>query len=163
MKIGIGYDSHRFETERPLILGGLEIPSEIGLLGHSDADVLTHAICDALLGAIGEGDLGRHFPDTDPRLKNISSLRILASINDLSLKKGYRIGNIDATVIIEKPRLSDHIAAMRHSLAQVLQIAPELINIKAKSNEAMGFLGRGEGAAALAVVAVAEREMAHGR
>lgn len=155
MKVGFGYDSHRFSAGRPLMLGGVEIPCEEGLLGHSDADVLLHAIGDALIGALGEGDLGRHFPDSDASLKDISSKTLLLHIRGMMEKKEYRINNIDTTIVIEKPRLAPHIGAMVRSIALLFDISEDAVNVKATTNEGMGFTGRGEGAAAFAVVTIA--------
>lgn len=163
MRVGSGYDSHRFAVGRRLILGGHDIPSEMGLLGHSDADVLVHAICDAILGAMAEGDLGRHFPDTDPSLKGISSMNILASVGEMAASKGYRIANVDSTVILEQPRLGAHIPAMIENIARILAIPARWINIKAKTNEGMGFIGRGEGIAALATVLLRKNNDLGGR
>lgn len=154
MKIGIGYDSHRLVAGRPLILGGVEIPSEKGLLGHSDADVLLHAVCDAILGAIGIGDIGKHFPDTDPKYKGISSIHFLEHIRNFVDEKGFKINNLDSTVILEKPKLMPYAEQMKSNIAKALDIPAERVSIKAKTNEGMGFTGRGEGAAAFAVVTV---------
>jgi 2-C-methyl-D-erythritol 2,4-cyclodiphosphate synthase len=152
MRIGFGYDSHRFSEDRRLILGGVEVNYEKGLLGHSDADALIHAIVDAILGALGEGDIGRHFPDTDPNLKGISSLVMLKRVADLAVQRGYYVNNVDSTVILEKPRLSSSIEEMRRNVAKVLGTDSSRVNVKAKTNEKMGFIGRGEGIAAFAVV-----------
>ena len=157
MKIGFGYDSHRFTDNRPLILGGILIPAEKGLAGHSDADVLIHAICDAILGALGEDDIGCHFPDTDPAYKNISSLILLGKIKNIMDGSNYAITNIDASLVIEAPKIRPFVADMKRKLAQTLGITPEQINIKAKTNEGMGFIGRKEGMAAFAAVLL-ERE-----
>jgi 2-C-methyl-D-erythritol 2,4-cyclodiphosphate synthase len=151
MRTGIGYDSHRLAEGRRLIIGGVDIPHEKGLLGHSDADVLLHAVCDAILGAIGAGDIGRHFPDTDPRYKGIDSLKLLDAVKALAAEKGFLLNNIDATVIMEKPKLLPHIGAMIANISRVLGLPEDRINIKAKTNEGMGFTGKGEGVAALAV------------
>ena len=159
MRIGIGYDSHRLVDGRSLILGGLEIPHEKGLLGHSDADVLLHAICDAILGALGEGDIGKHFPDTDPSYKDISSLNLLLSVRNLAFKKNYKINNIDSTVILEKPRLKGHIYKMVQNISKVLEIEANRVNIKATTNEGMGFIGHEEGIAAFAIVSVTEKDV----
>lgn len=156
MKIGFGYDSHRLVTGRKLFLGGIEIPFEKGLLGHSDADVLVHAICDALLGAIGEGDMGRHFPDNDPNYENISSLKILNVVKKLADDKGFRINNIDSTIVLEKPKLMTYASEMAATMGKTLDIASEMINIKAKTNESMGLIGQGEGIIAFAIVTVNE-------
>lgn len=158
MRVGSGYDSHRFAAGRRLILGGLDVPSEKGLLGHSDADVLVHAICDAILGAIAEGDLGRHFPDTEPSLKDVSSMSILESVRGMAAGKGYRIANVDSTVILERPRLASYIPAMIENIARTLAIPAQQINIKVKTNEGMGFIGRGEGIAAMATVLLQKNE-----
>jgi 2-C-methyl-D-erythritol 2,4-cyclodiphosphate synthase len=158
MRIGIGYDSHRLVAGRRLIIGGVDIPHEKGLLGHSDADALLHAICDAILGAIGAGDIGRRFPDTDPRYKDISSLKLLTDVRTMAEEKGYRLSNIDATIILERPKLLGHIGLMVENISRVLDLPIDRINIKAKTNEGMGFTGRGEGMAAFAVVTVKESE-----
>jgi len=150
MRIGIGYDSHRLTEGRKLILGGVDIPFEKGLLGHSDADVLCHAIIDSIVGALGAGDIGSHFPDTDSRWKDASSIEILSKVVDLAGQKGFSIINIDSTVIAEKPRLQPFIETMKDNIAKA-GISSAMINIKAKSNENMGFIGRGEGIAAQAV------------
>jgi len=154
MRVGHGYDAHRLVSGRPLILGGVEIPHPLGLLGHSDADVLTHAIGDALLGAAGLGDLGRHFPDNDPAFKNIRSLILLERIVALVRERGYRVVNVDATVVAEQPRLAPHVPQMVANLAPILSVAPEDVNLKATTTEKMGFTGRREGIAALAVALV---------
>ncbi len=158
MRIGFGYDSHRFSEGRRLIIGGVEVSYEMGLLGHSDADALIHAIVDAIIGALGEGDIGRHFPDTDANLKGISSLVILKRVSDLAAHRGYYVNNIDSTVILEKPRLAPSIDEMRRNIAKVLGTDSSRVNVKAKSNEKMGFIGRGEGIAAFAVVTLARSE-----
>ncbi|MBI5634432.1 MAG: 2-C-methyl-D-erythritol 2,4-cyclodiphosphate synthase [Nitrospirae bacterium] len=150
MRIGTGYDSHRFAEGRKLIIGGIEIPYEKGLTGHSDADVLCHAITDALIGALGQGDIGTHFPDTDPKWKNAVSIELLKSIVELAKMKGYAVVWIDSTIITERPKLAPHIEGMKAAIAQT-GIPAELINIKAKTDEGMGFIGRGEGIAVHAV------------
>jgi 2-C-methyl-D-erythritol 2,4-cyclodiphosphate synthase len=155
-RIGYGYDVHRLVPGRPLILGGVHIPWELGLAGHSDADVLSHAIGDALLGAVAAGDLGRHFPDSDPKFKGISSLVLLEEIMAIVRERGYRVSNVDATIIAQAPKLAPHIPAMIQRLAPVLQIAPEDLNIKATTTEGLGFTGQGQGMAAAAVVLVAK-------
>ncbi len=155
MRIGQGFDAHRLVPGRPLILGGVEIPFPLGLLGHSDADVLSHAIGDALLGAAGEGDLGRHFPDSDPAFKNISSLLLLKRIMTLVAARGLRPVNVDATVIAQRPRLAPHIPEMTANLAAALGLPLDAVNIKATTTEGMGFTGREEGIAASAVVLLA--------
>lgn len=150
MRIGIGYDSHRLVEGRRLIIGGVGIPFEKGLLGHSDGDVLCHAIIDALIGAMGAGDIGKHFPDTDNRWKDASSIMLLKHIVELAKSKGFEIQWIDCIVITEKPKLAPHIGAMKDAISQA-GISPEILNIKAKTNEGMGFIGKGEGIAAQAV------------
>jgi 2-C-methyl-D-erythritol 2,4-cyclodiphosphate synthase len=154
VRVGLGYDAHRLVAGRPLILGGVAIPYEKGLLGHSDADVLTHAIGDALLGAVGAGDLGTHFPDKDPAYKDISSLILLARIMEVVRDRGFAPVNVDATIVAEQPRLASHIPAMQANLAPILGLTPAEVNIKATTTEHMGFTGRGEGMAAYAVVLV---------
>jgi 2-C-methyl-D-erythritol 2,4-cyclodiphosphate synthase len=131
MKVGIGFDSHRLVEGRSLILGGVEIPNDKGLLGHSDADVLLHTICDAILGALGEGDIGGHFPDTDPAYKDISSMKLLMNVRELANKKGYIVNNIDTTVILERPKLKGYINKMIHNISQVLGVEEHFVNIKA--------------------------------
>ena len=148
---GIGYDSHRLAEDRRLVLGGVEIEHERGLAGHSDADVLTHAIIDALLGAAGMGDIGEHFPDTDERYRDADSIVLLHAVLRLLAGGGYRVVHIDSTVIIERPKLSPHRDAIRSCLADALGIARERVNLKATTGEGMGFVGRGEGVAALAI------------
>jgi 2-C-methyl-D-erythritol 2,4-cyclodiphosphate synthase len=150
-RIGIGYDVHRLAPDRDLILGGVPIPYELGLLGHSDADVLTHAICDALLGAAGLGDIGTHFPDSDERYRGISSLRLLEEIRRLIRDAGLKPINVDATIVAERPKLTEHFPAMRRALGDVLGLAPERIGLKATTTEGLGALGRGEGIAAMAI------------
>lgn len=159
MRVGFGYDSHRFAEGRRMIIGGVEVVHERGLLGHSDADALLHAIVDAIIGALGEGDIGKHFPDTDPHLKGISSLVILKRAADLVVQRGYYVNNVDSTVILEKPRLSPSIEEMRRNIAKVLGTEVSKVNVKAKTNEKMGFIGRGEGIAAFAVVTLGRAEV----
>jgi 2-C-methyl-D-erythritol 2,4-cyclodiphosphate synthase len=154
MRVGLGYDAHRLVTGRPLILGGVEIPHGLGLLGYSDADVLTHAIGDALLGAVGAGDLGTHFPDNDPAFKDISSLILLKRIIEIVRDRGFAPRNVDATIVAQAPRLAPHIPLMQANLAPILGLTPAEVNIKATTTEHMGFAGRGEGMAAYAVVLV---------
>jgi 2-C-methyl-D-erythritol 2,4-cyclodiphosphate synthase len=148
---GIGYDIHRFDSERPLVLGGVSIPHQCGLLGHSDADVLCHAIADAILGAVGERDIGHHFPDTDPSIRGISSLMILGRARELADARGGTINNIDATIVAEAPKIGPHFSAIRQNLADTLQIPVDRIGLKATTNEGLGALGRSEGMAALAI------------
>ena len=157
MRSGLGYDSHRFAPDRKLILGGVEIPFDRGLAGHSDADALLHAVCDALLGMAGAGDIGRHFPDSDPAYKNISSLILLERVKQIIEAKGMSINNIDVTVMTEKPRLAPYAEAIAASIAGTLNIPEAVVNIKAKTNESMGFVGREEGIAVLAIANGMER------
>jgi len=154
MRIGTGYDVHRLVVGRKLIIGGVDIPHEKGLLGHSDADVLLHAICDALLGAAGLGDLGRHFPDTDQRFKGISSLKLLGDVGGLLEGKGLRLNNIDATIVAERPKMAPHIDAMVANIAAALQVDGSAVNIKATTTEGLGFTGKGEGIEAYAVCTI---------
>ena len=151
MRVGMGYDVHRLVEDRKLIIGGVEIPYEKGLLGHSDADVLLHAIMDALLGAAALGDIGKHFPDNDDRYKGISSLELLRQVGKLLDEKNYVIENIDATIIAQKPKMAPHIAQMRKNMAEAMQIPEDCLNIKATTEEGLGFTGRGEGIAAQAI------------
>ncbi len=154
MRIGHGYDAHRFGSGDHVVLGGVAIPHDQGLIAHSDGDVLIHALCDALLGAAGLGDIGRHFPDTDPALEGIDSRILLRKVVDELQQRGFKPGNVDATVITQQPRLSGHIEAMQSCLAEDLGIEASLVNIKATTTEKMGFTGRGEGIAAHAVVMI---------
>ena len=158
MRIGTGYDVHRLTADRPLILGGVRIPWEYGLLGHSDADVLLHAIMDALLGAAGLGDIGRHFPDTDPAYEGISSLLLLERTAELLRQEGYGIGNVDATIVAQRPKVGPHIPQMRRNIAEALGTEESRINIKATTEEGLGFTGRGEGMAAQAVCLLIQDE-----
>jgi 2-C-methyl-D-erythritol 2,4-cyclodiphosphate synthase len=158
MRIGFGYDSHRLVEGRRLILGGIDIPHEKGLLGHSDADVLVHAICDAIIGAIGDGDIGRYFPDTDSAYRGISSLKLLHLVCVKAGVKGFVVNNIDSTVVLEGPRLMEFIHDMELNISNTLNIPMERVNVKAKTNEGMGFLGHGEGIAAFAVATVIEKD-----
>jgi 2-C-methyl-D-erythritol 2,4-cyclodiphosphate synthase len=154
MRVGLGYDSHPFAPDRRLVLGGIDIAHERGLAGHSDADVVAHAVTDALLGAAGLGDIGRHFPPTDERWRDADSIELLRHAGQLAAEQNYQVVNIDVTVLCEEPRLAPHADAMCRRLAGALDIAPRLVSVKAKSNEHMGWVGRGEGIAALAVVLV---------
>jgi 2-C-methyl-D-erythritol 2,4-cyclodiphosphate synthase len=156
MRVGFGYDVHPFVSGRPLILGGIKIPYLFGLKGHSDADVLVHAICDALLGAVAEGDIGRHFPDTDAQYRDIQSTILLKKVLTKVREKGFRPVNIDATVVAQKPKLSEIIPRMVKEISDVLEIEAERVNIKATTTEGLGFTGREEGIAAYAVVLVEE-------
>ena len=151
MRVGIGIDFHRFAEDRPLILGGVAVPHKWGLLGHSDADVLTHAVCDALLGAAGLEDIGVHFPDSDPRYRDVSSLDLLKKVMTLLTENHYRPVNIDCAVVAQEPLLSPHFPAMRRTLSSILELSHEQIGLKATTSEYMGIVGRGEGIAALAV------------
>ena len=151
MRIGHGYDVHRLVEERKLILGGVEIPFEKGLLGHSDADVLTHALMDALLGAAGLGDIGKHFPDSDPQYKGISSLELLRHVCKLLRERGFTLGNVDVTLIAQRPKVGPFIPAMRENLAKVLDCSVDCLNIKATTEEKLGFTGEGAGMACHAV------------
>ena len=155
---GIGVDSHRFEPGRPLILGGVDIPNEEGLAGHSDADVLSHAIIDALLGAAGLGDIGQHFPDTDPRFKDADSLELLRTVVVFLEDNGFRIVHVDSTVMMERPKISPYRDAIRETLAAALQLGLGHVNVKATTGERMGFIGRGEGVAAMAMATLERPE-----
>ncbi|MCM1282539.1 MAG: 2-C-methyl-D-erythritol 2,4-cyclodiphosphate synthase [Muribaculaceae bacterium] len=154
MRVGMGYDVHRLTEGRRLVLGGVEVPHTLGLLGHSDADVLVHAIMDALLGAAALGDIGKHFPDDDPAYEGISSIRLLERVRDLVAEEGYVVENVDATIIAQKPKLRPYMEAMEKNIAQALEIAEDQVNLKATTEEGLGFSGRGEGIAAQAVCAL---------
>ena len=156
-RIGHGYDVHKLVEERKLILGGVDVPYEKGLLGHSDADVLVHAICDSLLGAAALGDIGKHFPDTDSRFKNADSLVLLKTVCSLLREKGYEICNIDSTVIAQRPKLASFIPQMRENIARTCGIDAELVNVKATTEEKLGFTGRKEGISAHAVCLVVKK------
>ena len=151
MRVGIGYDVHKLAAGRKLILGGVEIPYDEGLLGHSDADVLTHAVMDALLGAAALGDIGRHFPDTDTAYEGIASMKLLAHVAELLARQGYVVGNIDATIVAQKPKMSPYLAQMEQNIAQVLGISKEQVNIKATTEEGLGFTGKKEGISSQAI------------
>jgi len=151
MRIGNGYDVHKLVAGRRLILGGVDVPHTKGLLGHSDADVLLHALSDAILGAIGEGDIGRHFPDTDPAYKGADSIKLLRHVMALADAKGFRIGNVDTTIVAQRPKLASFIPQMRINIARALSTDEERVNVKATTTEELGFAGRGEGIAAYAV------------
>jgi 2-C-methyl-D-erythritol 2,4-cyclodiphosphate synthase len=151
-RVGTGHDIHRFEAGRPLVLGGVRVPYGWGLAGHSDADVLTHAIMDALLGALALGDIGRHFPDTDPQWKNADSLALLARVVEMIGEQGWQVGNLDAILLAEAPRLAPYLPAMRERLASALGVEADRVSVKAGTHERMGSIGRGEGIAATAVV-----------
>jgi 2-C-methyl-D-erythritol 2,4-cyclodiphosphate synthase len=152
LRIGHGFDVHRFEQGRKLILGGVEIPHSAGLFGHSDADVLLHALMNALLGALAEGDIGTHFPDTDPQYKGISSEKLLARVNAIVARNGFELVNADVTLIAQQPKLAPYYAAMRENVARCLSVAQDHISIKATTTESLGWAGRGEGMAAMTVV-----------
>lgn len=158
MRIGMGYDVHKLVEKRSLILGGVEIPWEKGLLGHSDADVLIHAVMDALLGAAALGDIGKHFPDTDPAYKGISSILLLKHVAGLLREHGYQVGNIDATIIAQKPKMAPHIPLMRKNMAEALGISESRLNIKATTEEGLGFTGREEGIASQAICILEQEE-----
>jgi len=153
-RFGMGYDVHRLVEGRKLILGGVEIPHTLGLLGHSDADVLLHAVADALLGAAALGDIGRHFPDTDPRDEGADSGRLLSHVLELLKEKGYRVGNVDATVVAQKPKLAPHIERMRENIARILETDPDQVNVKATTEEKLGFTGTEQGISAYAVAGI---------
>lgn len=155
-RTGFGYDVHAFAENRKLYLGGVEIPSDKGLLGHSDADVLIHSICDAILGALALGDIGMHFPDTDSHYKNIDSKILLSKVNELMLNKSFKINNIDTTIVMEKPKLKNYIQQIRISLSEILKINIEQISVKATTSEKLGFVGKEEGVKAFATVLLIE-------
>jgi len=157
MRIGHGYDVHRLVEGRKLIMGGVDIHYEKGLLGHSDADVLLHAIADAILGALGEGDIGRHFPDTDPAFKGADSLKLLAHVMAIADQRGYELGNLDATIVAQRPKMAPHIPVMCANIARVLKSTVGQINVKATTEEGLGFTGSGEGISAHAVVLLIRR------
>ena len=154
MRIGIGYDVHRLVEGRKLVLGGVTIPFEKGLLGHSDADVLIHAACDALLGAAGLGDIGLHFPDTDPNLKDISSMIILSKTYNLLKEKGFTVINLDSTIMAEKPKIAPFRESIQENIARTIEIGPECVNVKATTLETLGMMGKGEGIAALCIALI---------
>ena len=157
MRIGHGYDVHRLVEDRKLIMGGVEIPYEKGLLGHSDADVLLHAIADALLGALAMGDIGKHFPDTDPAFKGADSMKLLEHVVGLIGAKGYCVGNLDATIIAQKPKMAPYIQTMRENIARACGVEVDRINVKATTEEGLGFTGTGEGISAHAVVLLTQK------
>jgi 2-C-methyl-D-erythritol 2,4-cyclodiphosphate synthase len=153
-RVGIGFDAHRLVKGRPLIIGGVRIPYDLGLSGHSDADVLTHAIIDGILGALAMGDIGIHFPDDDPAYKDVDSTILLRRVMELAKKEGYRINNLDNTIVAEMPKLTPYIPGMKERLSSILEILPSQINIKATTTEGMGFCGRGEGISAYSIVSL---------
>jgi 2-C-methyl-D-erythritol 2,4-cyclodiphosphate synthase len=153
-RIGFGYDAHRLVEGRPLILGGVEISHDFGLEGHSDADVLIHAIIDAVIGALGMGDIGQHFPDTDPAYENIASLSMLETVSGWVKREGFRLNNLDATIVAERPKLAPHLSSMREKVAGILETSVKQVNIKATTTEKMGFCGRNEGIESFAVISL---------
>lgn len=153
-RFGMGYDVHQLVENRKLIIGGVDIPYEKGLLGHSDADVLLHAISDALLGAAALGDIGKHFPDTDPRYKGADSLKLLEEVGNLLAEKGYVVGNVDATIVAQKPKMLPHVPQMRENIARVLHVDIDQINVKATTEEHLGFTGSGQGISSYAVAGI---------
>ncbi len=157
-RIGYGFDAHRFSKDSKLVIGGVEIPFELGLAGHSDADVLSHAICDALLGALGEGDIGSHFPDSDPKYKGMSSLVFLEETIALMREKGFEIENLDSVVVCEKPKIAPHIKEIKETLAKTLGISTLALGVKATTTDQMGFTGRGEGIAAHTVALIKTKD-----
>ena len=156
-RIGFGYDAHRLVEGRALILGGMSIPFAKGLLGHSDADVLTHAVVDAILGALAMGDIGRHFPDTDPSFKDMQSLRMLEQVLGWVHEAGYQVNNVDSTIVAQNPKLAPHIADIQARLAEILRVPVHQVSVKAKTSEGMGFCGREEGMEAFAVVSLVKK------
>ncbi|MBP1738408.1 MAG: ispF [Deltaproteobacteria bacterium] len=156
-RIGFGYDAHRLVEGRPLILGGISIPFAKGLLGHSDADVLTHAVIDAVLGALARGDIGRHFPDTDPAFKDMQSLRMLEKVIQWVEEAGYQVNNVDSTIVAQKPKLAPHLPDIQARLSEILRVRVHQISVKAKTSEEMGFCGREEGMEAFAVVSLVQK------
>jgi 2-C-methyl-D-erythritol 2,4-cyclodiphosphate synthase len=159
-RIGFGYDAHRLVKGRPLIIGGVSIPYELGLEGHSDADVLIHSLMDAILGALGKGDIGMHFPDNNPAYKGIDSTLLLKRVMELASRDGYVINNADNTIVAQRPKLAPHMQSIRDRLSQFLEIHSDRINIKATTTEGMGFCGRGEGIAAYSVVSLVKKDAA---
>jgi len=159
MRIGHGFDVHRLVPERPLVLGGVEIPYEYGLLGHSDADVLLHAVSDAILGALGLGDIGRYFPDTDPTYKGVNSMLLLEHVVGLAQTRGFRISNLDTTIVAQRPKLAPYVSQMVTNLANACQVPSGSVNVKATTTEELGFTGRGEGISAHAVVLMTTNEI----
>ncbi|MDQ0418239.1 2-C-methyl-D-erythritol 2,4-cyclodiphosphate synthase [Croceifilum oryzae] len=157
IRIGQGFDVHQLAEGYPLILGGVQIPYEKGLVGHSDADVLLHTITDAILGAVALGDIGKHFPDTDPAYKGADSAKLLIHVWELVKAKGYRLGNVDATIIAQKPKMASYIPLMQRRIAELLEAELEQVNVKATTTEQLGFTGRGEGIASMAVVLLEKR------
>jgi 2-C-methyl-D-erythritol 2,4-cyclodiphosphate synthase len=161
VRVGFGYDSHRLVAGRALVLGGVVIPFEKGLLGHSDADVLLHSLGDAILGAMAAGDLGTHFPDTDAQWKGASSMDLLERIREMMTARGFTLNNVDCSIVLEEPRLKNHIPLMVRNIERLFSMKPARVSIKAKTNEKMGFVGRAEGIAAYCVVTLAAKEATH--
>lgn len=157
MRMGIGFDVHRLVEDRPLIVGGVTIPYHLGLKGHSDADVLLHAIADGLLGAAGLGDIGMHFPDTDPQYAGISSMLLLGNVKQKIMKAGFDVNNVDAVIVAQSPKMAPYIPEMELNIARVLEVEPQCVNIKATTTEGLGFTGRGEGIAAWAAITLRQR------
>jgi 2-C-methyl-D-erythritol 2,4-cyclodiphosphate synthase len=157
IRVGQGFDVHQLVEGRPLIIGGIEIPYEKGLVGHSDADVLLHTVADACLGAIGEGDIGKHFPDTDPTFKDADSAKLLKHVWEIVKNKGYELGNIDCTIIAQKPKMAPYIEDMRNRIAELLEAEVSQVNVKATTTEKLGFTGRQEGIASMATVLIQQR------
>ena len=158
MRVGLGFDIHPFMEGRRFVLGGVEIPYEKGLYGHSDADALVHAVCDAILGAVGAGDMGRHFPDEDPRYRDVSSLFFLSKVREVVEREGWKVLNIDTTIVCERPKLLPYIEGMVKNIASTLGIEAERVNVKATRGEGLGFVGRGEGVAVYAIASVVRKE-----
>ena len=156
MRVGIGYDVHRLVAERPLVLGGVVVPYEMGLAGHSDADVLVHAVIDALLGAAGQGDIGKHFPDTDEQYKGISSLRLLEKVEAIIRGAGYTVCNVDSIIVAQRPKLAPYIVEMTGNLARTMDVPVSKVNVKATTTEGLGFTGTGDGIAAYAMASLEE-------
>jgi 2-C-methyl-D-erythritol 2,4-cyclodiphosphate synthase len=154
MRVGLGFDVHELVADRPLIIGGVEIPYKMGLAGHSDADVLVHAVMDAILGAMGESDIGVHFPDNDPEYKGISSIKLLKRVLTMVIGKGFKIVNIDCTIIAQEPKMSGFFGEMEKNIAEALDISKDMVNVKATTTERLGFTGRGEGIAGQAIAAI---------
>ena len=163
MRVGIGYDIHRLTEGRKLILGGIEIPYVKGLEGHSDADVFLHSLCDAILGACGSNDIGKHFPDTDPQFKGASSIGLLKDVADIAAKKGFNINNIDSVIVAEEPKIAPFMESMKEKMSLILKLDKEKINIKASTNEGVGSIGRGEAIASYSVVTLDEIKKKKGR
>jgi 2-C-methyl-D-erythritol 2,4-cyclodiphosphate synthase len=158
IRIGFGYDVHEFADDRKLFIGGVEIPHSRGLMGHSDADVLLHAICDAILGALALGDIGKHFPNSDPKYHNIDSKLLLKHVNELTISNGFVVGNIDSTVLLERPKLTPFVNQIRQTIAEIISVSVSQVSIKATTTEGLGFVGREEGCSAYAVVLLNKKD-----